>query len=181
MVMAMEAGLDTGPVALTERIPVPEDMTAGVLHDALAPLGARLMARALRELAAGRLPFTPQPAVGATYARKIEKAECRIDWRHDSAAVHNQIRGLSPFPGAFFEAELGRGSERVKVLGSRRAESSGTPGTVLDGVAGRVTVACGRRSVELTRLQRAGAPALDVADFLRGTPLPSGLSLMAGP
>ena len=177
MVMRMEAGLDTGPVAMAEHLPITPMLTAGELHDRLAPLGADLMIRALAALERNTLQFRPQPEEGVTYARKIEKAECRIDWRHPTGAVHNHIRGLSPFPGAFFEADFGRGLERVKVLASRPASGSGEPGRVVEVGSGLLTIACQEGALSLLRLQRAGKPPLDVADFLRGTPVRLGLSL----
>ncbi|HVZ13672.1 MAG TPA: methionyl-tRNA formyltransferase [Bauldia sp.] len=171
MVMRMEAGLDTGPVAMSERVEIGADTTAGDLSQRLASLGADLMARALAALGRGGLSFTPQAGDGATYARKIEKAETRIDWARPAAEVHNHIRGLSPDPGAWFEADFGRGIERVKVLRSTLAAGSGAPGTLLDGA---LTVACGNGAVRLLNVQRAGKSALAAADFLRGTPLSVG-------
>lgn len=177
MVMRMEAGLDTGPVAMAERLAVTANMTAGELHDRLAPLGADLMLRALGALGRGTLRFQPQSDEGIVYARKIEKAECRIDWGRPAPAVHDQIRGMSPVPGAFFEADFGRGVERIKVLGSRLAPGGGHPGTVLDGGAGILSVACHDGAVALTRLQRAGKAATEVGDFLRGTSVEPGTRL----
>jgi ATP synthase F0 subunit b len=112
MVMRMDEGLDTGPVALEARVAITPTMTAGELHDALSPAGARLMAEALDRLEAGTLSFTPQPDDGVTYAAKISNDETRVDWSNTSAAVHNHVRGLSPFPGAWFFADLGKGPER---------------------------------------------------------------------
>ncbi len=175
-VMKMEEGLDTGPVAMLERLPIGPDMTAGELHDRLSPLGADLMARALAALSRGALAFTPQPAVGVTYAHKIANAEARIDWAAPAAVVHNQVRGLSPFPGAFFEADFGKGRERAKVLRTTLAEGSGPPGTLLDQHA---TVACGTGAVRLIQVQRAGRPPMPAEDFLRGARLPLG-TLLAG-
>jgi methionyl-tRNA formyltransferase len=103
MVMRMEEGLDTGPVALAERLPIPPDATAGDLYDQLAPVGAKLMGRALEALEHNQLTLTPQPDAGVTYAAKIDKAETRIDWNKSAREVHDRIRGLSPFPGAWFE------------------------------------------------------------------------------
>ena len=177
MVMHMEAGLDTGPVGMAEAIEIGPDMTAGELHDRLAPIGADLMGRALAALGRGTLQFTPQAQDGVTYARKIEKAECRIDWTRDAAGVHDHIRGLSPFPGAFFEADLGHGIERVKVLRARRSDLSGPAGTL---VGEGLTVACATGAVTLVQVQRAGKAALDAATFLRGTRLAPGASLTAG-
>ncbi len=116
MVMQMDEGLDTGPVAMVERIAITPDMTTQELHDRMAVLGADLMVRALGALERGTLGFSPQGEAGVTYAAKIDKAEARIDWSRPAAEVHNTVRGLSPFPGAWFEADLGKGRERVKVL-----------------------------------------------------------------
>lgn len=176
MVMRMEAGLDTGPVALTERVPITPETTAGTLHDRLAALGAALMVRALDAWEDGTLSFTPQPVIGVTYARKIEKSESRIDWRQPASAVHDLIRGLSPFPGAFFEADLGRGLERVKVLAARPVREGAAVGTITE-ASGRLIVACGQGAVELLRVQRAGRPATDSAAFLNGTRIAMGMQL----
>ena len=173
-VMRMEAGLDTGPVAMVQRMPIGPEMTAGDLHDGLAPLGADLMGRAVAALGRGTLDFKAQPEDGVTYAHKIEKAEARIDWTRAAAAVANQIRGLSPFPGAFFEADLGNGPERVKVLRAALRQGSGPAGRVLDD---GLTIACGEGAVGLTLVQRAGKGPLAAADFLRGTRLAAGATL----
>jgi methionyl-tRNA formyltransferase len=174
MVMRMEAGLDTGPVAMGERVEIGPDATAGELSERLARLGADLMARALAALGRGGLTFTPQASEGATYAKKIDKAETRIDWSRSAADVHNHIRGLSPDPGAWFEADFGRGKERVKVLRSTLASGAGAPGTLVDD---NLAVACGSGAVRLLNLQRAGKSPLATADFLRGTPLSAGAML----
>ncbi len=180
MVMRMDAGLDTGPVALAERVPVGPDTTSGDLHDQLAPVGADLMGRALAALGRGTLQFRVQSEEGVTYAHKIDKAECRIDWARPAGAVHDHIRGLSPFPGAWFEADLGTGAvERVKVLRSRLADDStaGEPGRL---VGPGLTVACGDgRAVRLVTVQRAGKEAMDAAAFLNGTRLPDGARFAA--
>jgi methionyl-tRNA formyltransferase len=165
MVMKMDAGLDTGPVALTERVTIDPDMTTGELHDRMMVIGGSLMARAMKALEAGTLTLTPQPEEGATYARKIDKAETRIDFSKPAAEVHNHIRGLSPFPGAWFEAEFSGKPERVKVLASRLAEGSGAPGTVLDD---DLSIACAEGAVRLVKLQRAGGKPLAADDFQRG-------------
>jgi len=164
-VMRMEAGLDTGPVAMAERVPIGPDATAGELTDRLARLGADLMARALAALSRGGLAFTPQDDDGVTYASKIDKAETRIDWSRDAAAVHNHIRGLSPDPGAWFEANFGRAPERVKVLRSTLAEGSGAPGTL---IGKDLTVACGSGAIRLTDVQRAGKSPVKAEAFLAG-------------
>lgn len=174
MVMKMDAGLDTGPVALTHKVEISLDITAGELHDRLAEIGAELMVEAMAKLEAGNLPLTPQPAEGVVYAAKISKEETRIDLSRDGLAVHNHIRGLSPFPGAWFEAEINGRNDRIKVLKSEPAEGAGEAGTVLDD---RLTVACGTGAVRLLKLQKAGGKPLEAAEFLRGTALPKGTRL----
>jgi methionyl-tRNA formyltransferase len=160
---------------MMERVPIGPDMTAGELHDDLAPLGADLMVRGLAALSRGALPFTPQPTEGVTYAHKITNDEARIDWSLPATRVHDQVRGLSPFPGAFFEADLGKGGgERVKVLRTTLAEGSGPPGTLLD-TAGMI--ACGKGAVRLLQVQRAGKGPMTAGDFLRGIRLVSGAVL----
>jgi len=165
MVMRMDEGLDTGPVAMVEKIAIGPDMTAQDLHDRMASLGADLMVRALAALDRGSLSFVPQAEAGVTYAAKIDKAEARIDWSRPASEVHNKVRGLSPFPGAWFEADLGKGRERVKVLRTTLAHGSGAPGTLVDA---DLTVACGEGAVRLVEVQRAGAKAMKAIDFLNG-------------
>jgi methionyl-tRNA formyltransferase len=169
MVMRMEAGLDTGPIAIGERVPIGPDVTAGELSERLARLGADLMARALAALSRSVLDTRPQPEEGVTYARKLDKSETRIDWSLPAAAVHNHIRGLSPDPGAWFLVDFGKGPERVKVLRSTLADGSGPSGAVLDE---NLTVACGSGAVRLVELQRAGKQPVKAAEFLRGLRAP---------
>jgi methionyl-tRNA formyltransferase len=166
----MDEGLDTGPVAMAERVPIAPDMTAGDLHDALAPLGADLMVRALSALERDSLNLTPQPETGVTYATKIDKAETRIDWSRPWRDVHDHCRGLSPFAGAGFEIG-GSAPARIKVLRTTRGEGTGAPGTLLDDA---LTIACGEGAVRITELQRAGAKPMQAAEFLRGTRLTPG-------
>ena len=165
MVMRMDEGLDTGPVALVDEMPIGPDETAGDVHDRMMRLGADLMGRALAALERGSLTFTPQSEEGVTYAKKIEKAETRIDFSRPAAEVHNHIRGLSPFPGAWFEIEAGGKPTRVKALRLTLATGSGAPGTVLDD---QLTIACGEGAVRLMSVQREGRGATDGAAFLRG-------------
>ncbi len=174
MVMRMEEGLDTGPVALTSKLSIGPDMTAGELHDELMPACAALMLEALAKLEAGTLAFTPQPQEGALYARKIAKAETRVDWSWPARDVHNHIRGLSPFPGAWCEFEAGGKPERLKLLRSTLADGAGEPGTVLDD---GLTIACGAGAVRLTEVQRAGARPVAAPEFLRGARLSTGMKL----
>jgi methionyl-tRNA formyltransferase len=171
-VMRMDQGLDTGPVAMAERLAIGPDMTAGELHDQLARLGADLMIRALAALEKGALSLKPQTENNATYAAKIEKAETRIDWTKSWSDVHNHCRGLSPFPGAWFEVE-GSGA-RIKVLRTTRADGVGPAGTILDD---KLSVACGEGALRIIELQRAGKQAMKVEEFLRGSPLPPGTRL----
>jgi methionyl-tRNA formyltransferase len=164
-IMRMEAGLDTGPVLLREAVPIGPEDTTGTLHDRLAALGARLVVEALARL--DRLAPKPQPEDGATYAAKIDKSEAQLDWTRPAAEIDRQIRGLSPFPGAWTTIR----GERVKLLASRLTGGQGAPGTVLDEALG---VACGTGAVQLTRLQRAGREAQGTEEFLRGFPVEPG-------
>jgi len=169
-IMRMEEGLDTGAVALIERVPIAADATAGDLHDRLAKLGADLMTRALAALSRGALEFKPQAETGVTYAHKIDKNETRIDWSRPWKEVHDHIRGLSPFPGAWFEI----GGTRIRALRSTRGDGAGKRGIALDD---HLTIACGDGAVRLTEVQRAGARAMNSEEFLRGTPVPAGSKL----
>jgi methionyl-tRNA formyltransferase len=165
MVMKMDEGLDTGVIAMAERVPIGADATTGELHDELARLGADLMLRALAALEKGQLQLTPQAAAGVTYANKIDKGETRIDWAKPWSEVHNHCRGLSPFPGAWCELA---GAGRVKILRTTKGEGSGPPGQVLDD---KLTIACGSGAVRLVELQRAGKQPMGADEFLRGTPV----------
>lgn len=170
-VMRMEEGLDTGPVCMAERVGIGADMTAGELHDRLSALGGDLMVRALAALSRGALGGVPQTQEGVTYAAKLDKGETRIDWARPAGEVHNHIRGLSPFPGAWCEVEVGGKAERVKILRSTLADGSGEPGTILDG---NLAVACGEGAVRLLQLQRAGKRPMGAEEFLRGLALQAG-------
>jgi methionyl-tRNA formyltransferase len=167
-IMKMNEGLDTGAIAMAECTPIGADMTAGDLHDALSRLGADLMLRTLAAAERGSLTLTPQPDNGVTYAEKISKNETRIDWSKPWKQVHDHIRGLSPFPGAWFEID----GVRVKALRSTKGDGSGVAGTVLDD---KLTIACGAGAVHLTQLQRAGKQPMSADEFLRGTPVKSGV------
>jgi methionyl-tRNA formyltransferase len=174
MVMKMDEGLDTGPVALTERVAIRPNETAGELHDRLMQSGATLMVEALGKLEAGALVLTPQPDEGVIYARKIDKAEARIDWRLPAMEVHNRIRGLSPFPGAWCEMTVGGKPERLKILRSAPSAGAGAPGEVIDD---RLTVACAEGALRLTELQRAGGRSVTAEKFLRGLKIEKGTKL----
>lgn len=168
-IMQMEAGLDTGPVLLREGAAIGAEEITAQLHDRLSEMGASLIVTALRHL--DGLTPDPQPAEGVTYAAKIDKSEAQIDWLQSADAIDRQIRGLSPFPGAWVEID----GQRVKLLASRLAEGTGRPGEVLDGDS--LTIACGEGAVELLRLQRAGKGAQDRDIFVRGFPLETGRQL----
>ncbi len=171
MVMKMDVGLDTGDVAMAERVAVTDAMTAGDLHDALAPLGADLMVRAIGALERGSLQLTPQSADGVTYAAKIDKAEARIDWNKPAREVLRHIHGLSPFPGAWCEMEIEGSLARVKILRCELNDGAGAPGDALDD---RLAIACQQGALRILELQRAGKGAMKAEDFLRGTPLKAG-------
>jgi len=173
-VMRMEEGLDTGPVCLEERLGLKPNMTAGELHDALSEAGGPLMVRALSQLEKGELECMPQSEDGVTYASKIEKSESHIDFNRPAQEVHNHIRGLSPFPGAWFEVEHEGRHERVKILECRMSDKSGAAGCILDD---QLTIACAEGAIQPERLQRAGKKPMDREDFLRGRPLRAGTCL----
>ncbi|HZK99477.1 MAG TPA: methionyl-tRNA formyltransferase [Caulobacteraceae bacterium] len=173
-VMRMTRGLDEGPVLASASVRIDALETAGTLHDRLAPAGARLMADTLVAVERGDAVETPQPETGETYARKIKGAETRIRWDRPAGRVDGQIRGLSPFPGAWFMAPSERGPVRVKALLSRREDGDGPPGAVLDDA---LLVACGQGAVRVLRAQREGRAAQDAADFLRGFPIRPGAGL----
>jgi len=174
VVIKMDEGLDTGPMAMREPLGIGPDMTAGELHDLLAQRGADLMVRALAAAERGTLQLTPQPEAGVTYAAKIDKNETRIDWTRPWQGVHDHCRGLSPFPGARFDLPDAGGAPRVKVLRTTRGEGSGPPGTVIDE---ELTVGCGEGAVQILELQRAGRQPMKAAEFLRGTRVPPGTRL----
>jgi methionyl-tRNA formyltransferase len=174
MVMKMDVGLDTGDVAMAERVAITDAMTAADLHDALAPLGADLMVRAVGALERGRLQLTRQSEDGVTYAAKIEKAEARIDWNKPARAVLRHIHGLSPFPGAWCEMASEGQLARVKILRCEMIDRSGAPGDVLDD---HLTIACQQDALRVLELQRAGKAPMKADDFLRGTPLKAGARL----
>lgn len=165
-IMQMDAGLDTGPMLLREAVPIGQRTTCGMLHDALAPLGARLVLRALAETP----PPVPQPAEGATYAPKLTREDGRIDWTHDAAAVERRVRAFDPWPGTFTSMQ----GTVLKVVAAELAEGGGPPGTVLDD---RLTVACGQGALRLTRVQVGGRAAMPAEAFLRGHRVAAGTVL----
>ncbi|MBS0270846.1 MAG: methionyl-tRNA formyltransferase [Proteobacteria bacterium] len=177
-IMRMEQGLDTGPVCLGRDVAIPPGMTAGELHDELSQLGAKLMVEALEKIEAGKIDCVPQSGDDATYAAKIGKGETRIDFSRPASEVINHIRGLSPYPGAWFEIPIGNKPERIRVLAATEtdghAESRTLPGTLIDD---HLTIACGSGAIRVERLQRAGKQPMAAADFLRGTRLPAGTRL----
>ncbi|MDO6587067.1 methionyl-tRNA formyltransferase [Salipiger sp. 1_MG-2023] len=169
-IMQMEAGLDTGPVLMRKSIPIGAEDTTGELHDRLSALGATLITKALDALTT--LTPTPQAEDGVTYANKIDKSEAAIDWTRPAEDISRQIRGLSPFPGAWTMF----GNERIKLLGARQADGAGVPGEALDDA---FTLACGTGALRITRAQRAGKGAQDAETFLRGMAIRRGSKLGA--
>ncbi|OZA91820.1 MAG: methionyl-tRNA formyltransferase [Erythrobacter sp. 34-65-8] len=163
-IMQMEAGLDTGPMLARAATPI-EDKTTGELTAELAELGAHLMVEVLAGL--NQLAPQVQPEEGVTYAAKIDKAEARIDWQRPATDVVRHIHGLAPFPGAWCEI----GGERVKLLKAEVAQGNEKPGTVIDG---KLTIACGTGAIRPLRLQRAGKPAMEADELLRGWPVAAG-------
>ncbi|QPC99468.1 methionyl-tRNA formyltransferase [Qipengyuania soli] len=166
-IMQMEAGLDTGPMLATARTPI-EDKTTGELTEELAEIGAQLMVGTLIDLT--MLHPLRQDDAQATYAAKIDKAEARIDWSKPADEIERQVRGLAPFPGAWFEL----GGDRVKLLRAEMAEGTGNAGEVIDE---RMAIACGTGAIRPVRLQRAGRPAMDLDTFLRGNAVAKGTIL----
>lgn len=168
-IMQMDEGLDTGPMLLRETVPIGPETTADHLHDALSELGAQLIVEALDALAAGQLKPWPQPAEGATYAKKLTRADGVIDWRKPAVEIARQVRALTPWPGAFFTHE----GKRIKLLEvyAHTDIARKMPGMVLDDL---LNVACGEGVITLKKLQREGKAALDGPAFLRGYPLPPG-------
>lgn len=167
-IMQMEAGLDTGPVLLTESLRIGDEETTGALHDRLSEMGARMICKALGQL--GNLSPQVQPEDGVTYAAKIDKSEAAVDWSKPAEVISRQIRGLSPFPGAWTLQD----GQRIKLLGARLTTRQGNPGEALDDA---MTIACGQGAVQITRAQRAGKGAQDADVFLRGNPVAKGTVL----
>jgi methionyl-tRNA formyltransferase len=169
-IIQMEPSLDTGPILATARVPITAKSTAASLHDALAELAARMVGPTIEQLASGRITPHPQPDQGVTYARKVDKAEARLDWSRPATLLERQLRALNPWPGCWTEVD----GERLLVLEGELAVGVGAPGEVLDD---RLTIACGTGAVRLTELQRAGRQPMKAAEFLRGTPLKPGTRL----
>lgn len=176
MIMQMGEGLDTGPVALVEKIAITPSTTAGILHDQLMEISGPLAVKAMELLEAGELTLTAQSEEGVTYAKKIEKSETRIDFSKDGASVHKHIMGLSPFPGAWFQLGEGKKAARVKVLACEYVDhvDDGEAGTVIDD---QLTIACGNGAIRLVELQKAGSKPMKVDEFLRGNSIPKGTKL----
>ena len=170
-VMKMAAGLDTGPVGMIEKLAITPNLPAGEAHDRLAVLGADMMIRAIAALSRGGLTFVEQSQDGVEYAKKMTNEECRIDWSLSAEHIHNHVRGLSPFPGAFTMADFGKGPERLKILRTELVDGSGQAGEALDDY---LAIACGEGSVRLLEVQRAGSKPMSATEFLRGSALPIG-------
>ena len=175
MVMRMEEGLDTGPIGMVEKIAITPLMTAQDLHDKMMGLGADLMGRALAAAARGSLQFKPQSGDGVLYAQKISKDEARINWERPAGEICAHIHGLSPFPGAWFEADWGQGLTRVKIMRAEQVDGNGAAGTVLDD---QLTIACGTGAIRPLQVQRAGKGMASTDEFLRGAHLAAGSSLV---
>ena len=169
-IMQMDAGLDTGPVVMQEKIPILEEDTTGTLHNRLAELGAKLIVQALNALQAGAVKATPQPTEGVTYAAKLDRREARVDWRESAVSVNRQVRALNPSPGA--DARV-RGVE-LKIWRCATAAGRGNPGEILGAGPRGLRVACGEGALVVTELQRSGGKRLPAAEFLRGFPLSAG-------
>lgn len=173
-IMHMDVGLDTGPVCLGQDVAITDEMTAGELHDVLSALSASLMVEALSRIEAGTQRCVPQESAGVTYASKIDKAEAKIAFDRPAKEVADHIRGLSPFPGAWFETDAAGKPERIKVLLARALPGTGEPGVAADDA---LTIACGDGLVKFERVQRAGKQPMLASEFLRGFKLPAGSRL----
>jgi methionyl-tRNA formyltransferase len=172
--MRMEEGLDTGPIILSADVPILPGDTAGALHDRMAREGALVLAEAAAMIESGQAVETPQAHEGVTYAEKITPAETRIDWARPAREIDLKIRGLSPFPGAWFLLPTDKGAVRVKALNSRLGQGRGAPGEALDD---DLLIACGEGAVRLLEVQREGKGAMNAADFLRGQKIAAGAVL----
>ena len=172
-IMQMDAGMDTGPVGLMERLPIGPQQTAGGLHDSLSALTATLMRTAIERLCAGQLTFTDQDHAHATTAPMLRKSDGQIDWTWSAQRVHDRVRGTAPWPGAYVPQPGGP----LKIHSTQIADGDGVPGTVIAHDKQGPRIACGEGAITLTRLQRPGKRAMDGADFLRGASLPVGARL----
>lgn len=171
MIMKMDEGLDTGDIALSERVAIDPNITAGQLHDILSALGAKLMVQAMAALEDGKLALEPQPDEGAVYASKIDKSETKVDFSKSAIETHNTIRGLAPFPGAWCEMQIGDKWERVKLLGSVCDQASKLPPKSVQILDGQLIIGCAIGAVRLTKVQKAGSKAMSAHDFTRGAPI----------
>lgn len=169
-IMQMDAGLDTGPMLLHERVPIAPDATTGRLHDDLAALGGRLVVEALARLVRGALEPTPQPSEGVSYAHKVDKAEATVDWRQPAEVIERRLRAFDPFPGASSPLD----GEVLKLWAARVEEAAGVPGTVLAVDGQGPLVACGKGALRLTELQRPGGRRQPAGAFLQARPVAAG-------
>jgi methionyl-tRNA formyltransferase len=177
-IMRMDAGLDTGPIVTMERTPILDTDTGATLHDRLAELGARLLVKTIPDYCAGKLPLTPQPATGATYARKIEKDDGRLDWNQPARVLWNRLRAFTPWPGAFTALTGVAKNPLLKVLRAEPLEPDAAPalppGTILRADRDGIVVSCGEGALRLLEVQREGGRRLPAGDFLAGNPLKVG-------
>lgn len=171
MIMKMDEGLDTGDIAMSERIAIDQNMTAGQLHDTLSVLGANLMVRAMAALENENLTLEPQSDEGALYASKIDKSEAKVDFSKSAVETHNIIRGLAPFPGAWCEMQIGEKWERVKLLGSVCDQKSKLAPKSVQVLDGDLAIGCTSGAVKLTKVQKAGSQAMSATEFARGAPI----------
>lgn len=177
-IMKMDAGLDTGPMVTQRTTPILPDDTAATLHDRLADLGAQLLLETIPPYVSGQITPQPQPATGATYARKITKDDGGIDWNHPARQIERQVRGLNPWPGAWTRLELGEATHLIKIWKTTvTARPEAPPGTVLEATRGELIVACGTDALRILELQREGRRRIDAAGFLAGCPIPKGTRL----
>ena len=172
-IMRMDAGMDTGDIGLQVAVDIDPMETSGALHDRLAPIGAQAMADALRRLCDGSLTFTPQDHEHATMAPRLAKRDGLIDWSRSAQKIHDHVRGMSPWPGAYVAHAKGP----IKILGTRIHQNHGQPGIIIDINPDGPVIGCGEMSVVITRIQRPGRRPVSGADFVRGTDLKVGHAL----
>jgi len=173
-IMKMDAGLDTGPILTQARTPIIEDDTAATLHDRLGDLGAELLIKTIPDYAAGKIAPVPQPADGATYARKITKEDGLIDWQQPARTIHNRVRAFVPWPGAYTGREAKGTRSLMKIWKTAPVNAAGEPGKVLASEAGELLVGCGEGALRILEVQREGGRRMSTAEYLAGHPIREG-------